>query len=88
MWVCRQAAQCVGRVIRSKADYGLMIFADKRYQRHDKRDKLPGWITAQLKVRHPPPPPPIATHLCSIHDLHVFAEVFSIFFNQRAPPYL
>ena len=39
---CRQAAQCVGRVIRSKADYGLMVFADKRYQRHDKRDKLPG----------------------------------------------
>ena len=27
----RQAAQCVGRVIRSKADYGLMVFADKRY---------------------------------------------------------
>ncbi|KAH9619855.1 hypothetical protein KSS87_007644, partial [Heliosperma pusillum] len=26
----RQAAQCVGRVIRSKADYGMMIFADKR----------------------------------------------------------
>ena len=26
----RQAAQCVGRVIRSKADYGIMIFADKR----------------------------------------------------------
>ncbi|RVW54822.1 DNA repair helicase XPD [Vitis vinifera] len=25
----RQAAQCVGRVIRSKADYGMMIFADK-----------------------------------------------------------
>lgn len=23
----RQAAQCVGRVIRSKADYGLMVFA-------------------------------------------------------------
>ncbi|KAJ6337118.1 hypothetical protein OIU76_006899 [Salix suchowensis] len=33
----RQAAQCVGRVIRSKADYGMMIFADKRYSRHDKR---------------------------------------------------
>ena len=27
----RQAAQCVGRVIRSKADYGMMIFADKRF---------------------------------------------------------
>lgn len=26
----RQAAQCVGRVIRSKADYGMMIFADSR----------------------------------------------------------
>ena len=48
----RQAAQCVGRVIRSKADYGLMIFADKRYNSHDKRGKLPGWITAQLKEAH------------------------------------
>lgn len=45
----RQAAQCVGRVIRSKADYGLMVFADKRYQRGDKRDKLPKWITSNLK---------------------------------------
>jgi DNA excision repair protein ERCC-2 len=40
----RQAAQCVGRVIRSKTDYGLMIFADSRYNRHDKRSKLPKWI--------------------------------------------
>lgn len=46
----RQAAQCVGRVIRSKADYGLMVFADKRYNSHDKRGKLPGWITTHLKV--------------------------------------
>lgn len=45
----RQAAQCVGRVIRSKADYGLMVFADKRYQRGDKRDKLPRWITTYLR---------------------------------------
>ncbi|KAI3435700.1 hypothetical protein D9Q98_001758 [Chlorella vulgaris] len=48
----RQAAQCVGRVIRSKADYGLMVLADKRYQRHDKRDKLPAWITQHLKDSH------------------------------------
>jgi hypothetical protein len=47
----RQAAQCMGRVIRSKADYGLMVLADKRYQRADKRDKLPPWITQHLKVR-------------------------------------
>eukprot|EP00213_Chloropicon_mariensis_P001992 CAMPEP_0197480652 /NCGR_PEP_ID=MMETSP1309-20131121/42434_1 /TAXON_ID=464262 /ORGANISM="Genus nov. species nov., Strain RCC998" /LENGTH=738 /DNA_ID=CAMNT_0043022669 /DNA_START=139 /DNA_END=2351 /DNA_ORIENTATION=+ len=45
----RQAAQCVGRVIRSKADYGLMIFADRRYARPDKRDKLPGWITKHIQ---------------------------------------
>jgi len=25
----RQAAQCVGRALRGKTDYGLMIFADK-----------------------------------------------------------
>jgi DNA excision repair protein ERCC-2 len=48
----RQASQCVGRVIRSKADYGMMIFADKRYQRHDKRDKLPKWITSHLSNAH------------------------------------
>ncbi|CAG9460982.1 unnamed protein product [Pedinophyceae sp. YPF-701] len=48
----RQSAQCVGRVIRSKADYGMMVFADKRYQRHDKRGKLPGWITSHLKDAH------------------------------------
>mmetsp|Transcript_5711 Transcript_5711/g.8354 ORF Transcript_5711/g.8354 Transcript_5711/m.8354 type:complete len:867 (-) Transcript_5711:181-2781(-) len=40
----RQASQCVGRVIRSKTDYGLMVFADSRYNRHDKRTKLPKWI--------------------------------------------
>ncbi|GLT37015.1 hypothetical protein SLA2020_113590 [Shorea laevis] len=48
----RQAAQCVGRVIRSKADYGMMIFADKRYGRHDKRSKLPGWILSHLRDAH------------------------------------
>jgi DNA excision repair protein ERCC-2 len=40
----RQTSQCVGRVIRSKTDYGLMILADARYNRHDKRSKLPKWI--------------------------------------------
>ncbi|KAI3630788.1 hypothetical protein MIR68_012223 [Amoeboaphelidium protococcarum] len=40
----RQAAQCVGRALRGKTDYGLMIFADKRYARQDKWGKLPLWI--------------------------------------------
>ena len=44
----RQTAQCVGRVIRSKQDYGLMIFADQRFSRVDKRNKLPKWITAYM----------------------------------------
>jgi DNA excision repair protein ERCC-2 len=47
----RQAAQCVGRVIRSKTDYGLMIFADSRYNRHEKRSKLPKWIL-QFMAEH------------------------------------
>jgi DNA excision repair protein ERCC-2 len=41
----RQSAQCVGRVIRSKTDYGLVILADARYGRQDKRSKFPPWIT-------------------------------------------
>ena len=59
----RQCAQCVGRVIRKKNDYGLMIFADKvlflddhiimrflkRYCHADKRDKLPKWIRKYIE---------------------------------------
>lgn len=44
----RQAAQCVGRVLRGKTDYGLMVFADKRYSRADKRSKLPLWIQQHM----------------------------------------
>ena len=40
----RQAAQCAGRVIRGKNDYGLVILADNRYSKQDKRSKLPQWI--------------------------------------------
>ena len=39
----RQASQCLGRVIRSKKDYGVMVFADQRYARSDKRSKIPDW---------------------------------------------
>lgn len=44
----RHAAQCVGRVIRGKTDYGIMVFADKRFSRADKRSKLPKWIQEHL----------------------------------------
>ncbi|XP_072383938.1 general transcription and DNA repair factor IIH helicase subunit XPD [Diabrotica undecimpunctata] len=45
----RHAAQCVGRAIRGKTDYGIMIFADKRFSRSDKKSKLPKWIQEHLK---------------------------------------
>lgn len=48
----RQCAQCVGRVIRKKNDYGLMVFADKRYAHVDKRDKLPKWIKNYIESQN------------------------------------
>ncbi len=45
----RHAAQCVGRVLRGKTDYGLMILADKRFARIDKRGRLPKWIQEHLR---------------------------------------
>ncbi|KAJ0975651.1 hypothetical protein J5N97_017616 [Dioscorea zingiberensis] len=71
----RQAAQCVGRVIRSKADYGMMIFADKRYSRHDKRSKLPGWILSHLRDAH--------LNLSTDMALHIARE----FLRRMAQPY-
>lgn len=45
----RHAAQCLGRCMRGKTDYGIMILADKRFSRADKRTKLPKWIQEHLK---------------------------------------
>ncbi|KAJ4459043.1 putative General transcription and DNA repair factor IIH helicase subunit XPD [Paratrimastix pyriformis] len=45
----RAAAQCMGRVLRSKSDYGLMVFADKRFSAADKRSKLPQWLGEHLR---------------------------------------
>ncbi|CUA69172.1 DNA excision repair protein ERCC-2 [Rhizoctonia solani] len=44
----RNAAQCVGRVLRGKTDWGIMVFADKRFARADKRSKLPRWINQYI----------------------------------------
>lgn len=71
----RQAAQCVGRVIRSKADYGMMIFADKRYSRHDKRSKLPSWILSHLSDAN--------LNLSTDMALHIARE----FLRKMAQPY-
>jgi len=42
----RHAAQCLGRVLRGKDDYGIMVLADKRF--HKKRTQLPKWINQAL----------------------------------------
>ncbi|XP_021743127.1 DNA repair helicase XPD-like [Chenopodium quinoa] len=75
LMLLRQAAQCVGRVIRSKADYGMMIFADKRYSRHDKRSKLPGWILSHLRDAY--------LNLSTDMALHIARE----FLRKMAQPY-
>ncbi|PGG97585.1 DNA repair helicase rad15 [Helicocarpus griseus UAMH5409] len=42
----RHAAQCLGRVLRGKDDYGVMVLADRRFQK--KRTQLPKWISQAL----------------------------------------
>ncbi|KAI0460898.1 TFIIH/NER complex ATP-dependent 5'-3' DNA helicase subunit [Komagataella kurtzmanii] len=42
----RHAAQCLGRVLRGKDDYGIMVLADRRFSR--KRNQLPKWIAQNL----------------------------------------
>ncbi|KAK0626137.1 hypothetical protein B0T14DRAFT_94455 [Immersiella caudata] len=42
----RHAAQCLGRVLRGKDDYGIMVLADRRFQK--KRAQLPKWISQAL----------------------------------------
>ncbi|KAI8016880.1 General transcription and DNA repair factor IIH helicase subunit XPD [Camellia lanceoleosa] len=69
----RQAAQCVERVIRSKANYGMMIFADK--SRHDKRSKLPRWILSHLCDAH--------LNLSTDMAMHIARE----FLRKMAQPY-
>lgn len=42
----RHAAQCLGRVLRGKDDYGIMVLADRRFAK--KRNQLPKWISSAL----------------------------------------
>ena len=43
----RHAAQCLGRVLRGKDDYGIMVLADRRFQK--KRNQLPKWIAQAMQ---------------------------------------
>lgn len=42
----RHAAQCLGRVLRGKDDYGIMVLADRRFAK--KRNQLPKWINQAI----------------------------------------
>ncbi|CAN6558507.1 unnamed protein product [Malus baccata var. baccata] len=84
----KQAAQCVGRVIRSKADYGMMIFADKRYSRHDKQSKLPGWILLHLRDAHLNLSTDMALHIAREICPYLLSHISTILFLRKmAQPY-
>ncbi len=71
----RHAAQCLGRVLRGKNDYGLMVLADKRYARSEKRAKLPAWIAQAIG--------PAQLNLST--DMAV--QLARAFFRQMAQPF-
>ncbi|XP_064485042.1 general transcription and DNA repair factor IIH helicase subunit XPD-like isoform X2 [Ornithodoros turicata] len=71
----RHAAQCVGRALRGKTDYGIMLFADKRFSRFDKRSKLPRWIQEYLK-----------DSLCNL-SIEEAMQVMRRFLRQMAQPF-
>lgn len=45
---CPLLFRSLGPVSSGKTDYGIMIFADKRFSRQDKRTRLPKWIQEHL----------------------------------------
>ncbi|KPI40298.1 DNA repair helicase rad15 [Cyphellophora attinorum] len=46
----RHAAQCLGRVLRGKDDYGIMVLADNRFIK--RRNQLPRWIADEILDNH------------------------------------
>lgn len=47
-----QTAKCAGRIIRNKNDYGVVVLADNRFARADRRTKLTQWIVNLLTDSH------------------------------------
>jgi len=71
----RHAAQCVGRALRGKTDYGIMVFADKRFARADKRGKIPRWIQEHL-----------SDNLCNLSTDEAI-QISKKFLRQMAQPF-
>ncbi|XP_019851833.1 PREDICTED: TFIIH basal transcription factor complex helicase XPD subunit-like [Amphimedon queenslandica] len=71
----RNSAQCIGRALRGKTDYGIMVFADKRYGRSDKKGKLPKWIQEHL-----------SDAVCSL-SIEESVHICKRFLRQMAQPF-
>ncbi|XP_067681689.1 general transcription and DNA repair factor IIH helicase subunit XPD-like [Haliotis asinina] len=71
----RHAAQCMGRALRGKTDYGIMVLADKRFARADKRGKLPRWIQEHL-----------SDHFCNL-SIDEAVQVSKKFLRMMAQPF-
>ena len=50
----RVANQCIGRALRGKLDYAVVIYADKRFRLNDQKmaRSLPQWIASALEKQH------------------------------------
>ena len=46
----RAVNQAVGRVIRHRNDYGVVLFMDKRFSYPSNKDQLPKWVQGSVKV--------------------------------------
>ena len=49
----RAASQCVGRLLRSKKDYGVVVLADRRYAQKECRSQMPHWINEYIDPTKP-----------------------------------
>ena len=49
----RAASQCVGRLLRSKKDYGVVVLADRRYAKNECRSQMPHWINEYIDPTKP-----------------------------------
>ncbi|EME29284.1 putative DNA helicase required for mitotic chromosome segregation CHL1 [Galdieria sulphuraria] len=46
----RSLNQAIGRCIRHKNDYGVIVLLDKRYTRHETLRNLPKWLAHQIRI--------------------------------------
>ncbi|XP_045479917.1 ATP-dependent DNA helicase DDX11 [Harmonia axyridis] len=51
--LCMKAVnQCIGRAVRHKNDYAVVLLVDERYNRSSTKTALPGWIKRSLRANN------------------------------------